>query len=95
MEQAARHYAYENITSLNGLQSAIILSLLYFDIFHYPLTVDEIIENCGIEVFPSSEVKEEIEELLNNNIISKTKMSTCLHSAQPIRIPSLRRSQTT
>lgn len=48
---------------LPEIHSAVVKALLYFDIFHYPLTLPEIVRFAGIRLFDLTEVESALEEL--------------------------------
>ena len=49
--------------------NSIIRVLLYSDIFHYPLTVDEIYQRCEIAKATKEEIKEELDKLVKSKLV--------------------------
>lgn len=56
---------------LSTQQAALVKTLLYFDIFNYPLTSSELLENCQSERISALEMAKSLEELTLKNYISK------------------------
>jgi predicted nucleotidyltransferase len=54
---------------LSPLAKNIIKTLAYYDIFSYPLNADEVYHNLPINHFTSKEVKNELEQLCEKNIL--------------------------
>ena len=59
------------ITSNGELKISIIQSLAYSSVFNYPLKVDEIINGMGQKTRDESTVQNELNELLEEGIVSK------------------------
>jgi hypothetical protein len=52
-----------------SLSNDIILSLLYFDIFHYPLTIREIFQHSTVDNLTEPVLKIELENLVQKKMI--------------------------
>jgi hypothetical protein len=55
--------------ALNAIQGAIIKTLLYFHTFKYPLTGEEILENCQKEIINSDELVNTLKSLCDQKLI--------------------------
>ncbi|MBN1252236.1 MAG: hypothetical protein JXR51_12250 [Bacteroidales bacterium] len=53
---------------MNDIAKEIVLTVLYFDIFNYPLTEAEIMERLKIQDITSVEINNEIEKLVHDKI---------------------------
>jgi predicted nucleotidyltransferase len=61
----------KKIHTLEVLQSAVLKTLLYFDIFHYPLNSQEINDNCQQLHITLTETETILNELVTNGLIKK------------------------
>lgn len=65
------HITYSKPDYLSQRQSAIIRTLLYFDIFKYPLTIQEIVRFCPVPVHTLSELQSDVDWLVDHLLIFK------------------------
>lgn len=61
----------EKLTLLSPVQSAVLHTLMYFDIFRHPLTIDEIHRNCQWKSCGIGETATALEELQQLNIVNE------------------------
>ncbi len=59
-------------TGLDAFDIAVIHTLMYFDIFRHPLTIDEIHRNCQWQSCTLTETAASLENLLQLGIVGKT-----------------------
>ena len=57
--------------SLSPLESALVKTLLYFDIFKYPLKESEILRTCGVSLDDLSEGKNALRNLLDQGMVKR------------------------
>ena len=56
---------------LTAKQSAVVRTLLYFDIFQYPLTADEVQENCLEQKIPKTETDQILTHLASSGLVQR------------------------
>lgn len=60
----------QKLQRLSPVQSAVIKTLIYSDIFKYPLTLSEIFNHCTEKLSFKSELQNILDELLTHNLIA-------------------------
>ena len=60
MEQKTLHATYK----LSPVKIALLKTFLYFDIFHYPLTRDEVFQFCSVPIDDEDQFNTDLEELI-------------------------------
>lgn len=69
---------------LKSIDYSVIKTLLYFDIFKYPLTASEIFENCPTKLSSAEEIKITLESLISAGYIFCSENYYFLHSEKNI-----------
>ncbi|HTL81834.1 MAG TPA: nucleotidyltransferase domain-containing protein [Bacteroidia bacterium] len=57
--------------NLSTIEAAVLNTIIYFDLFHHPLTTDEIHHNCQWEKCSLTEVAAALEQLQSSSIVSE------------------------
>ncbi len=60
------------------LKESVLNVLMYYDIFHYPLTLEEIFKSCEKKC-TRAQIEQSVEELVNDKIIYRFEKFYCLH----------------
>src|ERR1051326_3130759 len=69
MNNSAQGSSVTPAVSLDPVSSGIVSAVLYFDIFSYPLTAEEIKFNCHDRIAPPEVIEKKIHELLDNGML--------------------------
>jgi hypothetical protein len=71
MEFSTQEITLVPAEKLGDIASALIKTLLYFDVFNYPLTYNEWIENCQEFAISKEAAKQEVEFLVKKKYVQK------------------------